>query len=103
MKIEFNFATPGTGGEYEEDGRKFSPAIVRGSSESSAVAVRATFLKKQIFSNKHNIQSFWRDLTFEGGPPKKRESAGAARRRVRKTRKRAILSLLSTEVTSDED
>merc|ERR1711874_929182 len=34
----------GTGGEYEEDGRKFSPAIVRGSSESSAVPVRATFL-----------------------------------------------------------
>ena len=102
MKMKFNFGKPGTGGEYEEDGRKFSPAIVRGSSESSAVAVRATFLKKQIFSNKHNIQSFWRDFTFEGGP-KKRESAGAARRRVRKTRKRAIFFLLSREVTSDED
>ena len=100
--MKLNFAQPGTGGEYEEDGGKFSPAIVRGSSESSAVAVRATFLKKQIFSNKHNIQSFWRDLTFEGGP-KKRESAGAARRRVKKTRKRAIFFLLSSEVTSDED
>ena len=49
MKMKFNFGKPGTGGEYEEDGRKFSPAIVRGSSESSAVAVRATFLKSRFF------------------------------------------------------
>ena len=49
MKMKLNFAKPGTGGEYEEDGRKFSPAIVRGSSESSAVAVRATFLKRRFF------------------------------------------------------
>ena len=49
MKMKLNFAHPGTGGEYEEEGRKFSPAIVRGSSESSAVAVRAAFLKSRFF------------------------------------------------------
>ena len=45
--MKFNFAKPGTGGENEEE--VWSPAFARGSSESSAVAVRATFLKSRFF------------------------------------------------------
>ena len=45
--MKFNFAKPCTGGENEEE--VWSPAFARGSSESSAVAVRAAFLKSRFF------------------------------------------------------